>query len=100
LEDWPPESPNLISLDFSTGSVLRPKGQAMPHANFATLCPSVAAEWDWLAAVQIRKTYRSFRRRRYAVAKKNEVKIEWMVSQGSSQNQPVLFRPNISLNKI
>jgi hypothetical protein len=60
--DWPPYSSNLNSLDFSTGSVLRPKGQAMPHANFAALRPSVAAEWDRLAAVQIRKTCRSFRR--------------------------------------
>jgi hypothetical protein len=54
--DWPPYSLNLNSLDFSTGSVLRPKGQAMPHANFAALRPSVAAEWDRKAAVQIRKT--------------------------------------------
>jgi hypothetical protein len=73
---WPLYSPNLNSLDFSTGSVLRQKGQATPHANFAALRPSVAAERDWLAAVQIRKTCRSFRRRRYAVAEKNEVKIE------------------------
>jgi hypothetical protein len=33
--DWPLYSPNLNSLDFSTSSVLWPKGQAMPHANFA-----------------------------------------------------------------
>jgi hypothetical protein len=92
--------PNLNSLDFSTGSVLQPKGQATPHANFAALCPSVAAERDGLAAVQIRKTCRSFCRRRYAVAKKNEVNIEWMVSQGSSPHLLVLFRPNISLNEI
>jgi hypothetical protein len=49
--DWLPYSPNLNLLDFSTGSVLRPKGRAMPHANFSALCLSVAAEWDWLAAV-------------------------------------------------
>ncbi len=42
---------------------LRPKGQATPQANFMALRPSVAAEWDRLAAVQIRKTCRSFRRR-------------------------------------
>jgi hypothetical protein len=28
LTDWPPYSPYLNSLDFSTGSVLQPKGQA------------------------------------------------------------------------
>jgi hypothetical protein len=42
--DWPPYSSNLNSLDFSTGSILRPKGQATPHANFAALRPSAAAE--------------------------------------------------------
>ncbi len=74
--DRPLYSPNLNSLDFSTGSVLQPKGQATPHANFAALRPSVAAEKDRLVAVQIRKTCHSFRPHRYAVAKKNEVKIE------------------------
>jgi hypothetical protein len=82
--DWLPYSPDLNSLDFSTGSVLQPKGQATPHANLAALRLSVAAEWDQLAAVQIHKTCRSFHRRPCAVAKKYEVKIEWMVSQGSS----------------
>jgi hypothetical protein len=62
--DWLSYSPDLNSLDFSTGSVLQPKGQAMPHANFAALRPSVAAECDRLAVVQIRKTCRSFRRHR------------------------------------
>jgi hypothetical protein len=42
--DWLPFSLNLNSLDFSTGSNLRPKGQATPHANLAALRPSVAAE--------------------------------------------------------
>jgi hypothetical protein len=42
--DWPPYSPNLNSLDVSTGSVLQTKGQATPHANLAPLHPSVAAE--------------------------------------------------------
>jgi hypothetical protein len=42
--DWPPYLPEWYSLDFSTGSVLQPKGQATPHANLATLRPSVAAE--------------------------------------------------------
>ncbi len=62
--DWPPYSPNLNSLDFSSGSVLRPKGQATPHANFSALRPSVAAEWNLLVAVQIHKTCCSFCRRR------------------------------------
>jgi hypothetical protein len=44
LADCPLYSPNLNPLDFSTGSVLQPKGQAMPHANLAALRPSVAAE--------------------------------------------------------
>ncbi len=39
------------------------KGQATPHANLGDLRPSVTVEWDWLAAVQIRKTCCSFRRR-------------------------------------
>jgi hypothetical protein len=72
----------LNSLDFLTGSVGQPKGQATPHANFAALRPSVAAEYDRKAAVKIRKTYRSFRRRHSAVAKKNEVKIEWWLAKG------------------
>jgi hypothetical protein len=42
--DWPPYLPDLNLLDFSTGSVLQPKGQATPQANLAALRPSVAAE--------------------------------------------------------
>jgi hypothetical protein len=42
--DWPPYLPDLNLLDFSTGSVLQPKGQATPHTNLAALRPSVAAE--------------------------------------------------------
>jgi hypothetical protein len=42
--DWPSYSLNLNSLNFSTGSVLQPKGQATPHANLAALRPSIAAE--------------------------------------------------------
>ncbi len=41
---WAAIFANLNLLDFSTGSVLRPKGQATPHANFAAPRPSVAAE--------------------------------------------------------
>jgi hypothetical protein len=44
LADWPPYLPNLNLLDFSTGSVLQPKGQAMPLANLVALHLSVAAE--------------------------------------------------------
>jgi hypothetical protein len=51
LADWPLYSPNLNSLDFSTGSVGRQKGQATPHANLAALRPSVAAEYRRLAVV-------------------------------------------------
>jgi hypothetical protein len=42
--DRPPYSPNLNLLDFSNGSVLRPKSQATPHANLVALRLSVAAE--------------------------------------------------------
>jgi hypothetical protein len=44
LADWPLYLPIFNSLDFSTGSIGRQKGQAMPHANLAALRPSVAAE--------------------------------------------------------
>ncbi len=44
LVDWPLYSPNLNSLDFSTGSVGQPKGQATPHANLVALRPSIATE--------------------------------------------------------
>ncbi len=44
LADWPLYLANLNLLDFSTGSVLQPKGQATPHANLADLRLSVAAE--------------------------------------------------------
>jgi hypothetical protein len=42
--DWPPYSPNLNLLDLLTGNVLRPKGQATPHAHLAALRPSIAVE--------------------------------------------------------
>jgi hypothetical protein len=59
--DWPPYLLDLDSLDFSTSSVLQPKGQANPHANLAAQRLSITAEWDQLAAVQICKTCRFFR---------------------------------------
>jgi hypothetical protein len=37
---------------------LQPKGQATPHANLAALRPSIALEWDWLAAVHLSKNCR------------------------------------------
>jgi hypothetical protein len=76
LADLRPYSPDLNSLDFSTGSVLQQKGQATSHANLVALCPSIAEEWDRLVEVYIRKTCCSFRHRCLSVAKKNEVKIE------------------------
>jgi hypothetical protein len=60
LVDWPPYSPDLNSVDFSIWSVLQPKGQAMLHANLSALRSSIAAEWDRLVVVQIRRTCRSF----------------------------------------
>ncbi len=53
--------------------MLQPKGQTMPHANLAALCLSVAAESERLAAVKIRKTYRTFRCCQEAAAKKTDV---------------------------
>jgi hypothetical protein len=41
LADWLLYSPNLNLLDFSTGSILQPEGQATPHSNLAALRPSV-----------------------------------------------------------
>jgi hypothetical protein len=58
------------------------KRPATPHANLAALRLSITAEWDRLAAVQIRKTCCSFRRRRSAVAKKNEVKLNKLLAKG------------------
>jgi hypothetical protein len=42
--DWLPYLPNLNSLDFSTGSVLQPKGQATSNPNLVALHLSVATE--------------------------------------------------------
>jgi hypothetical protein len=81
LGDWPQFSLDLNSLDFSICSVLQAKVQALPHRNFSVLHLSIAGEWDPLAAECIRKTCHSFRRLRYAVTKKNEVYMEYMVSQ-------------------
>ncbi len=69
--DLPPYSLDLKLVDFSICSVLQPKGQATPHANLVALRPSIAMEWDQLAAVKIRRTCRCFRRRRKAIAEKN-----------------------------
>jgi hypothetical protein len=66
----------LNLLEFAILGGLQVNVLATPHANLDALHPSIAAEWDWLAAEYIRRTCRSFRCRRYAVAKKNEVQIE------------------------
>ncbi len=58
--EWPPYSLDLNSVDFSIWSVLQPKGQFMTHTNLVALCPSIAVEWDRLAAVYTRKTCCSF----------------------------------------
>jgi hypothetical protein len=42
--DWLSYSSNLNLLDFSTGSVLQQKNQAMPHANLAALRLSMSTE--------------------------------------------------------
>jgi hypothetical protein len=66
-----PYLPDLNLLDFSISCVLQPKSQAMPHANLATLCPSIVTEYDLLAVVYIYNTCLSFHHRHKAVAKKN-----------------------------
>jgi hypothetical protein len=73
LADWPPYSPDLNSLDFSIWRILQGKGQAKTNANLSALFPSIAAEWDRLAAVYICKTGRSFRSHHSAAAEKNYV---------------------------
>jgi hypothetical protein len=62
---------DLNLLDFTIWRVLKAKGQAMTHNNLTAKCLSIAEEWDWLAAVSIRKNCRSFRCRQQAAAKKN-----------------------------
>jgi hypothetical protein len=59
--DWPPYSPNLISLDFSIWCVLQEKGQATPHTNLTAIRLSITVEWDWLVTEYIHKNYCSFR---------------------------------------
>ncbi len=44
----------FAGLEFA-GLLNQAKGQATPHANLAALRLSVAAEWDQLAAVKIRR---------------------------------------------
>ncbi len=60
------------------------------------LRPSIAAEWDWLAAEYIQKTCCSFRNYQEAAAVKNGAFMEYMDKQHPSTHQPVLVRANIS----
>ncbi len=48
----------------------------MPHANLDALCPSIASEWDRLMVDYTPQDLLSFCHRKYAIAKKNEGKIE------------------------
>jgi hypothetical protein len=66
----------LKSLDFSIFSILQAKSKATPHTNLDSLRPSIAVEWDWLAAEYIHRTCRLFRHFQQAVVQKNEVEIE------------------------
>ncbi len=60
LADWPSYSPDLNLLDFSIWRVLQWKSLATTQANLNALCPSIAMDWDWLAAVHISKNRHSF----------------------------------------
>ncbi len=57
---WLPYLPDLNQLDFTIWRVLQAISQASPHTNLDSLRQSIAAEWDWLAAEDICKTYCSF----------------------------------------
>jgi hypothetical protein len=54
----------LEFVDFAIWCFLQAKVLAMPHSNLAALHPSIAMEWDWLAAVHIPKTCCFFHHRR------------------------------------
>ncbi len=57
LVDLPP-----YSLDFSIPCVLQAKVQATPHSYLVALRPTIATEWDPLAAVHMSESCRSFHR--------------------------------------
>jgi hypothetical protein len=85
---WLPYSPDLKSVDFSICSILQPKGQATPHANLAALHLFVAAEWDWLAAVQIRKTCLTFHCHQEATARKIMFELnKWLANSPTHINK-------------
>ncbi len=66
------------------------ESQAMPHANLAALCPSITAEWNWLAAEYVYCTYKtcpSFRCRRLVIAKKKRT-LHRIDEQLTSQHTP------------
>jgi hypothetical protein len=86
--------------NFSTCSILQAKVQVMPHGNFSVLRPSIAIEWDPLAAEYIRKAFRMFHRAaKLSLIKMKFILNTYMVSQQPNTQQLVLFRPNISFNK-
>jgi hypothetical protein len=66
----------LKLLDFSNCSVLQEKVQVIPFANLVALHPSIAAEWNWLAAEYISKACHSFRHWQEATVVKNGIIIE------------------------
>jgi hypothetical protein len=68
--DWLQFLPTLNLFDFSVWCIFQAKVQVMSHANMATLCLSVAVEWDWLTAEYIYKTCRSFRHHLAALCRK------------------------------
>ncbi len=61
---------------FSTCSILQAKVQVMPHGNLAVLRPSIAIEWDPLAAEYIRKAFRLF----YRSAKLSLIKMKFILN--------------------
>jgi hypothetical protein len=88
VADWPPYLPDLNSLEFSTSSVLQPKGQATPGANLVFLRPSVAAEWDRLAVVQICRTCRSYAATAKPSLRKMKLKFNrWLALSSAHTNQ-------------
>jgi hypothetical protein len=76
----------LNLLEFLSAVFCR-QSWATPHAKLVALRPSITSEWDQPAAEYIRKTCR----RCLALANKNEVYIEYIVSQQPTTEQLVLF---------
>jgi hypothetical protein len=69
----------LNPLKFAIWHALEAKVLVMPHSKLDTLCPSIAVEWDWLAAEYISRNCLSFRFRWYVIAKKMKFKLNrWL----------------------